>query len=160
MRRFARAAEILAQAAEDFPKSDLLPEIIYETGWAKHNLATAEGKKPDEELLDEAMVLYGEVNDAGEVGARAQFMTAEIHLVRKKYTKAFLGYNRVVAGFGKSKMRADALFQRAHCSDLLKKPKDANQSYLQLLKEHPKSDKVAKVKTLLTERGVALPKEE
>ena len=158
--RFARAAEILSQAAEDFPNSDLLPEIIYETGWAKHNLATAEGKKPDKALLDEAMALYGQVNDAGEVGARAQFMRAEIHLIRKNYIKAFLGYNRVVAGFGKSKMRADALFQRAHCSDLLKKPDDANKTYLQLLKEHPQSDKVAKVKTLLTERGVALPKEE
>jgi TolA-binding protein len=156
---FARAAEILTKAAEDFPKSDLLPEIIYETGWAKHNLATAKGKKPDQQLLDEAMALYGQVNDTGEVGARAQFMMAEVYLVRKDYTKAFLGYNRVVAGFGKSKVQADALYQRAHCSDLLKKPDDANKSYLQLLKEHPESDKVAKVKTLLTQRGIKLPKE-
>ena len=155
--QFARAAEILTKAASDFPKSDLLPEIIYETGWAKHNLATDKRKQPDEALLDAAMALYEKVDDAGEVGARAQFMMAEIYLVRKDYRKAYVGYNRVVAGFGKSKMRADALFQQAHCSDLLKKPDDANKTYQQLLKEHPESDKAARVKTLLAERGVKLP---
>ncbi|MCH8046350.1 MAG: tetratricopeptide repeat protein [Planctomycetes bacterium] len=157
--RFDRALEILLPAAKDFPKSDLLPEIIYETGWAKHNLALAKPQQPNPTLLDEALVLYEKVNDTGEVGARAQFMTAEIYLLRKDYTGAFLGYNLVVASFGKSKIRADALYQQAHCSDLLKKPAAANKSYLQLLKEYPQSDKASRVKALLTDRGIKLPKE-
>jgi len=147
----AAAVNILEKAATDFPKSELLSEILYETAWAKHNLAQAKPNQLDEKQLNEAVALYEKVVDAdlGEAGAKAQFMIGQVQFLRKQFKDATRSFNRVASAFGKNKMQADALFELARCYEVTKQVGSAKDAYQKLLKQFPDSQRAAAAKTAL-----------
>ncbi|MCG8587161.1 MAG: tetratricopeptide repeat protein, partial [Pirellulales bacterium] len=151
LKKWDDSLEYLTSLTTDHADSELVPEALYEKGWATQN-------KGD---LDGALELYEQVIDKASrtlVGARARFMTGEILFAKKQHTKAMAQFGRVFLGFKNAPpefdtWKANSLFEYARCLEVLKKADAAKKYYIKLVDEYPKSDKVALAKQRIEALG-------
>jgi TolA-binding protein len=146
--KLARAKKLFEQGlalakkfAADYPKSEQLPEGIYEQGWSLKNL----------DRLDEALPQFEAVTAKTdrEVAAKARFMVAEIHFQKKDYAKAVQNYYDVAYGFGYPAWQVRALFEAARCFEQLKKTDQAKERYKEIIAKFPQSEEAKNAKKRL-----------
>ncbi|MBN1911040.1 MAG: tetratricopeptide repeat protein [Pirellulales bacterium] len=139
LKQWDRSLALLGKAVQEYSKSPVLGEILYEQGWAIQNL----GKK------DEAVKLYTQVpsHTDREVAARAQFMIGEIQFEKKQHAEAIKTFYQVIYGYSYPEWQANATFEAARCFEALKKPDQAKKLYQELIEKHPTSDKAAAAKS-------------
>jgi len=138
LKKWEQSLELLSECVEQFPDSPHLPEVLYEQGWAQQNLG-----KPDK-----AMKLYESVlgKTNREVAARAQFMIGELFFQKKDHAEAVKAFFKVIYGYSYAKWQAEATVEAARCFEVLNKRTQAVNLYQELIKKHPKSDKVSVAK--------------
>jgi TolA-binding protein len=143
LKQWQQSLEGLTRAAQQFPDSIYLPEILYEQGWAQQNLGRG----------DEALALYEQAiaksGPGREAAARAQFMIGEIQFGRKQHDKAIESFIKVAYGYSYPKWQADAMFEAARCFEVLAMTAQAAKLYQDLIDKHPQSDKAAPAKQRL-----------
>ncbi len=146
LENYEEAVRMLAQIPEKHADSPLLPEALYEQGFALQNLKKHE----------EAIALYTQVTDKsrGEIGARARFMWGEVLFTDKDFSGAISQFQKVMYGYGGSAAGADIKnwqaksgFEAARCAEVqIEKAKaaartkaiaDAKKYYGYVTKSHP-----------------------
>lgn len=142
LKQWSESLTLLEKAARDFPEADVLPEVLYETGWAQHNL----GK------LDDALKLYELVTEKTDtvVAARARFMVGEVYFEQKKHSEAVRNFFKADA-YGFPEWQANAQYEAARCFEVLGKKEQARKAYQQVVDKHPQSDKAELAKKRLAE---------
>lgn len=133
LKQWAASLATLQAAAKRFQDSDLLPELLFEQGWATQNL----GQK------DAALALYEEVTAKtdGEVAARARFMIGQVYLEKKDHPEAVKNFLKVAYGYGYPQWQARAQYEAGRCFEILGKKDDARKSYQEVVERFPESDK-------------------
>lgn len=133
LQQWDRSIELLARIPAEFSDSALVPEALYEQGWAKQN----QGKP------DEAVALYEQVigKTNREVAARAQFMIGEIQFEKKDHAAAISSFFKVAYGYSYPKWQAMATYEAGRCFEVLGKKEQALKQYQELVEKFPESDK-------------------
>lgn len=105
LKRWDECIKWLAPILEKESKSVYAPLARYEIGWAYHQL----------DRFDDALRQYRVVSDGtrNEVGARARFMSGEIHFARKEYEQAIAEFRRVMFGYGGNQSSANVKIWQA-----------------------------------------------
>lgn len=99
LKNWAEAQKLLAEIPAKYPESPLLPEALYELGWAKQNAGQTAESLADYEAA------AGKSRD--HVGARARFMMGELYFQEKKYDEAAREFQRAMFGFGGEQATAE-----------------------------------------------------
>lgn len=138
-----KSLEWLERAAKEHAESEYLPEVLYETAWARQN----------QDRLDDALKLYGDViaKTNREVAARAQFMIGEIQFQQKNHTEAVKSFFKVIYGYSYPKWQEEAIYEAARCFEVLEKKPQAIEQYQELLTKFPNSAKAAEAKARIAE---------
>jgi TolA-binding protein len=144
-KQFERGLELAKKFAEEHPKHELMPEALYEQGWALQNL----------EQFDEALKRYEAVigRTGQEVAAKARFMIGEIYFAQKKYSDAVINFSRVVSGYEYPEWKKKAMFEMARCLELQEKKGAAKKVYQDLIAKFPDSDEAKSAKERLKALG-------
>lgn len=127
----------LRSMLSDYPHSTYTATAEYELGYCKQN----QGKSA------EALKLYRKVADENrsEIGARARFMSGEVHFSQRDFVSAIRDFQRVMYGFGADaapqdikNWQAKAAFEAARCSEVLAEDRRGNdrQQILQKAQEY------------------------
>ncbi|NUQ65746.1 MAG: tetratricopeptide repeat protein [Pirellulales bacterium] len=129
-----RSLQFLARIPAEFPKASVLPEALYEQGWAQQNKGN----------LDQATALYEQVigKTNREVAARAQFMLGEIQFEKKDHAGAISSFFKVAYGYSYPKWQAMATYEAGRCFEVLGKKEQALKQYRELVEKYPQSEKV------------------
>lgn len=135
LNRWAESLQWLDRAAEQFPQSPLVPEVIYEQAWAKQNLGQAE----------EAVRLYQQViaQTDREVAAHAQFMIGQVQVHERKHAEAVQSFYKVAYGYSYPQWQADAMYAAGQSLEALKNTAQAVKQYRELVGKFPQSDQAA-----------------
>ena len=143
LNQWEQSLEFLDECIEQFPESQYMSEVLYECGWAHQNL----------DNLEESLKLYRQVIATGaQLAAKAQFMIGEIQFGRKEYEEAIKSFFKVMYdGYDDPTWQADATFEAARCSELLKKYDQAVKLYQELIDKFPQSDKLPVAKGRIEE---------
>jgi TolA-binding protein len=159
LKMWKESLALLAQIPEHFPETPYLAESLYESGWAKQNLA-----QPTEAMQDYTKAAEIVRTD---VGARARFMLGELHFEQKNYAEAIKEFQRGMYGYGgdaappetknwqgKSGYEAGrcAEVQIAAAKDAAAKAKlvsDAKKFYGYVVEKHPQHELAAEAKKRL-----------
>lgn len=139
--RWQESLQILEAAAKRFPESDLLPEILCEQGWAQMHLDKQAGALETLEGVTE--------RTDGEAAARARFLVGEIYFERKQHDEAVKNFFKAAFGYGYPKWQAAAHYEAGRCFEVLKKTKQAIESYQEVVDKFPDSDKAKLAKERL-----------
>ncbi len=141
LKRYAEAEKLVEGFAGKFPKSELIPQALYEQSWALQNL-----DKPQE-----ALKLYEEVTAKtnAEVAARARFMIGEIKFGAKDHKAAVADFFKVAYGYGYPKWQSNALFEAARCLEVLRKKDQAAKLYQEIVEKYADSDQAAEARQRL-----------
>jgi tetratricopeptide (TPR) repeat protein len=99
LKQWAEAQKLLAEIPAKHPETPLLPDALYELGWAKQNAGQA-----DEALKDYEAAAS---KSRDHVGARARFMMGEVYFEQKKYDEAGREFQRAMFGFGGDQATAE-----------------------------------------------------
>ncbi len=159
LKNWAESLKFLQTIPTTYPESELLPEAIYEIGWANQNLGNT----------DEALKSYEQTATKSrfEVGARARFMIGELLFEQKKYDDAIKEFKRVMFGYGGEqappevkKWQAKAGYEAGRCAEVQIETangakrtdliNDAKASYGYVAEKHPND-------ALAAEAGKRLP---
>jgi TolA-binding protein len=135
LQRWAESLQWLDRAAEQFPQSALLPEVLFEQAWAKQNLGEP----------DEAMRRYQQViaKSDGQLAARAQFMIGQIQVDQRKHAEAVKSFYKVAYGYSSAKWQSEAMYAAGQALETLKNVPQAVKQYRELVEKFPKSEKAA-----------------
>ncbi|MGE0609803.1 MAG: tetratricopeptide repeat protein, partial [Pirellulales bacterium] len=130
LKKWDEASKLLADFQKQFPESDLLPDVLFEQGFALQNL-----NKPDE-----AIKFYESAcSRAGtrEVAARARFMVGEVYFAKKDHQEAVRHFFKVAYGYGYPTWQAYALYEAGRCFEVLKKSEQAVKAYMEVVEKFP-----------------------
>lgn len=134
LKQYDAAIGHLERAARLDTAGEFRGEILYEQGWAKQNLGKA----------DEALKLYEAVTDAtgAEAAARARFMIGEIYFERREHDRAIKEFFKVANAYSYPQWQAAAEYEAGRCFEVLGKLDQAKQSYQEVVRRYPASDRV------------------
>jgi cellulose synthase operon protein C len=160
LKAWDESVNVLSQMGSRQPNSPLLPEAMYELGWAKQNLG-----KTDEALADYEAAATG---SRDHVGARARFMRGELLFTQKKHGEASREFQRAMYGYGGDQATAETKnwqaksgYEAGRCaevqtntaSDAGTKQKhlaDAKRFYTFVAEKHPNHDLAGEAKKRLS----------
>lgn len=133
LQQWTESLRWLGQAAERFPQSPLVPEILCEQARAKQNLGQ----------WDDAIRLCRQViaKSDREVAARAQFMIGQIQVQQQKHAEAIKSFYTVTYGYSFPKWQAEAMYAAGQSLEALKNVPQAVKQYRELVAKFPQSDK-------------------
>lgn len=135
LKRWELAQKLLQRCVEQHRETPYMPEVQFEQGWVLQNLGEH----------DAAIEKYTAVVESTqrEVAARAEFMIGEIMFARKDHSEAVRHFFKAAYGYAYPKWQAEATFEAARCLEVLEKPEQARDTYLELIEKFPQSDRVA-----------------
>lgn len=161
LKQWQEAITLLATIPTKAADTPLMPEVMYELGWAKQNLGKA----------DEAMKDYEQAatKSRDQVGARARFMLGELYFEKKQHNDAIREFQRAMFGYGvegatpeTKNWQAKAGYEAGRCAEVQvaavqeaaakkKMVADAIRFYTFVVEKHPQHELVAEAKKRLEE---------
>jgi len=138
LNRWDESAQWLKQAAEQFPQSPLIPQILYDRAAALENQGQSE----------EAIQLYQQViaKTDRELAAQSQFMIGQIQARQRKHAEAIQSFYKVAYGYSFPARQAEAMYAAGQSLEALKNPTQAVKQYRELLEKFPESAPAAQAR--------------
>lgn len=158
--QWQKSLQWLAKIQEDYPSTGYIAQVVFERGWALHNLGEVQS----------ALAAFSQAAEKsrGEVGARSRFMMGEIRFSQKAHDAAIREFQRVMYGYGGEKAsslvkrwQAKAGLEAGQCAGVLasrangqrraKFVRDAQQFFRFVVTKHPDSDEALAAKQQLAQ---------